>query len=60
MRTPQWSVPSPAEKGGGLCVRLASSSRKKHFATETNTKEHNVNGAMSKAVQEAGIIKDVS
>ena len=52
--------PKPAEKGGGLIVRLTSSPCKKYRTTETNTKEQNVNGARSEGSQEAGITKDVS
>jgi len=32
---------------------------KKQYATETKTKEQNVNGERSEATQEAGIMKDV-
>ena len=34
--------------------------KQKHYATETNTKEQNVNGARSGATQKAGIMIDVS
>ena len=30
------------------------------YATETKTKEQNINGERSEAIQEAGIMKDVS
>ena len=41
-------------------MSLAPSPHKKQYATETNTKEQNINGARNEATQEAGIMMDVS
>ena len=60
MAGPPGPVPNPDEKEGGLGVGLASSPRKNKDATETNTREHDVNGARNEEPQTLEMMTDSS